>query len=68
MQLYPLDEEMIKEWNVVLERLDNNLVLADESSKELMSIVTYLEQICVVADYQKKIIEKQKEHTDKFII
>jgi methyl-accepting chemotaxis protein len=68
MQLYPLDEEMIKEWNVVLERLDNNLLLADESSKELMSIVTYLEQICVVADYQKKIIEKQKEHTDKFII
>ena len=68
MQLYPLDEEMIKEWNVVLERLDNNLELADESSKELMSIVTYLEQICVVADYQKKIIEKQKEHTDKFII
>jgi methyl-accepting chemotaxis protein len=68
MQLYPLDEEMIKEWNVVLERIDNNLALADESSKELMSIVTYLEQICVVADYQKKIIEKQKEHTDKFII
>ncbi len=68
MQSYPLDEEMIKEWNVVLERLDNNLVLADESSKELMSVATYLEQIGVVADYQKKIVEKQKEHTDKFII
>ncbi len=66
MQQYPLNEDMISEWNMVLERLQNNIGLANLSSKELMSIATYLEQIGVVADYQNKVIGKQKAHTDKF--
>ena len=68
MRQYPLNEEMINEWNEVLARLEENIELADDSSKELMNIATILEQIGITADYHNEIVVKHKEQIDKFTV
>ncbi|MCR4717823.1 MAG: methyl-accepting chemotaxis protein [Lachnospiraceae bacterium] len=66
MEQCPLDSQMIAEWNVVLKRLDENINLADESSKELMSIATYLDQIRIEAEHQNELIVNHKNELKKF--
>lgn len=68
MQQSDMNKELIDEWNVVAKKLEDNIDLSNESSKELMSVAVQLEQISITLDHQNEIALKHKEQVDKFKI